>query len=88
MSSLSKYEVLDTVRHNGDDYALGDEIELSDEHAASLLKVGAVAKPSAPTTPTKAELTVMTNDQLRELLDKEHMPTSGNKDELIERLLE
>lgn len=43
MSELkSMYTVTGTLRHNGKDYAPGEPIELSDQHAAPLLAVGAV----------------------------------------------
>lgn len=38
----SFYTVTGPLRHNGQDYAAGDPIELTDKHASPLLAVGAV----------------------------------------------
>ena len=39
---MKSFIVKSPLTHDGDDYAIGDEIELSDEQAAGLLDVGAI----------------------------------------------
>jgi hypothetical protein len=49
-----KFQVLTPIRHDGEDYAEGDEIELAEKEARQLVDVGAVeALESAD--PAKAE---------------------------------
>jgi len=47
--SKAKYTATRLVQHDGKDYHEGDDIILTEEQAASLLAVGAVAKRGKPT---------------------------------------
>lgn len=62
MSTKKTYEVAANLTHDGNDYAPGDSIDLADEHAAPLLRVGtlhplgddgAAPAPPAPTEPAE-----------------------------------
>lgn len=39
---VGRYKVLSTLRHDGDNYVMGDTVELTEKQAAPLLKVNAV----------------------------------------------
>lgn len=42
---MAQYPVLSLIRHGSKDYEPGDVIELTDEEAAPLTELGAIAKP-------------------------------------------
>lgn len=41
---MSKFHVLEPLRHNGEDYAPGDQVDLDAKSAAELVKAAAVSK--------------------------------------------
>jgi len=50
----ASYPVLKTMRHDGDDYAAGETVDLTDEQADELFRLGVIGVEISPTPPPAA----------------------------------